>query len=214
MRNRRAALFAAALLAAASPARAATLISPNVGVTNTDNSIDCRLVNTGSNPVSVLFEILDGDGAVFASDTFEVPAGGARALTVTDQGVAGHCRFTGKFKRKAVRAAIENGIRRLPDAAGRFPQVSGLRFAADLSRPAGQRVTAISAGGAPLDDAKIYKLATNDFMARGGDGYAMLRDAKALVPENDGPLMANEVMVYLRKLGTVRTGVEGRIVLK
>ena len=25
---------------------------------------------------------------------------------------------------------------------------------------------------------KIYRVATNDFMARGGDGYTMFRDAK------------------------------------
>ena len=42
----------------------------------------------------------------------------------------------------------------------------------------------------------------------------MFRDAKPLVPEYDGPLISNEVMVYLRKLGTVKTGIEGRIVFK
>lgn len=93
-------------MAAAPPAYALTLVSPNVGVTNTANSLDRRLVNTGSAPISVLYEILDAEGAVVASDTFEVPAGGARALSVTDQAVIGHCRFTGKFKRKAVRAAV------------------------------------------------------------------------------------------------------------
>ena len=106
MTARVATLFGLVFLAAAAPARGLTLVSPNVGVTNVDNSIDCRLVNAGSAPISVLFEILDGEGAVVASDTFEVPAGGARALTVTDTAVTGHCRFTGKFKRKAVRAAV------------------------------------------------------------------------------------------------------------
>ena len=42
----------------------------------------------------------------------------------------------------------------------------------------------------------------------------MFRAARVRVPGHDGPLMANEVMVYLRRLGTVRTGIEGRIVLK
>ena len=93
--------------------------------------------------------------------------------------------------------------------AGRFPQVSGMSYEADLSRPPGQRVLSIRVGDAPLDEAKIYRLATNDFMARGGDGYTMFRDAKPLVPSVDGPLMANEVMVYLRKLGTVKTGDRG-----
>ena len=72
----------------------------------------------------------------------------------------------------------------------------------------------VHVGNAPLDEAKIYRLATNDFMARGNDGYTMFRDAKQLVSDVDGPLISNDVMVYLRKLGTVKTGVEGRIVFK
>jgi hypothetical protein len=103
---RLAALLCAALLAVASASSALTLVSPNVGVTNVDNSLDCRLVNAGSAPISVLFEIVDAEGAVVASDTYEIPAGGARALAVTDTAVTGHCRFSGKFKRKGVRAAV------------------------------------------------------------------------------------------------------------
>jgi hypothetical protein len=105
MTARLAALLGAALLAASSSS-ALTLISPNVGVTNVDNSLDCRLVNAGSAPISVLFEIIDAEGAVVASDAHEIPAGGARALAVTDTALAGHCRFSGKFKRKAVRATV------------------------------------------------------------------------------------------------------------
>ncbi len=119
-----------------------------------------------------------------------------------------------EIKGDAVRAAIENGLSLLPRTAGRFPQVSGLRFEADLSRPAGRRVIAVRVGNAALDPGKTYRLATNDFMAQGGDGYTMFRAARVRVPGHDGPLMANEVMVYLRRLGTVRTGIEGRIVLK
>ena len=115
---------------------------------------------------------------------------------------------------KDVRAALENGISLLPRNAGRFPQVSGIRFEADLSRPPGSRVLSVHVGDAPLDEAKTYRLATNDFMARGNDGYSMFRDAKQLVTDVDGPLISNEVMAYLRKLGTVKTGVEGRIVFK
>ena len=42
----------------------------------------------------------------------------------------------------------------------------------------------------------------------------MFADAKRLLPDLDAPLLANEVMVYVRQIGTVKTGVEGRIVLK
>jgi 2',3'-cyclic-nucleotide 2'-phosphodiesterase (5'-nucleotidase family) len=113
-----------------------------------------------------------------------------------------------------IRRAIENGLAQLPDATGRFPQVSGLRVEAEVRRPAGSRVIAIRVGDAPLDEAKTYRLATNDFLSRGGDGYSMFADAKRVLSDNDSPLLANEVMVYIRKLGTVKTSVEGRVVVK
>ncbi len=53
-----------------------------------------------------------------------------------------------------------------------------------------------------------------DYLARGGDDYTMFRDAKRITPDNDAPLMVNEVVEYLRKLGTARTGVEWRIAAK
>jgi 2',3'-cyclic-nucleotide 2'-phosphodiesterase (5'-nucleotidase family) len=115
---------------------------------------------------------------------------------------------------KELRAALENGLSLLPGIAGRFPQVSGLSLIADLNLPAGHRIESVKVGDAALDENKTYKIATNDFMARGGDGYTAFRDAKQLNRDYDGPLVTNEVMAYLRKLGTVNTGVEGRVVLK
>ena len=76
----------------------------------------------------------------------------------------------------ALKAAIENGLSKLPNPSGRFPQVSGLVVEADVSRPPGSRVTSVKVGDAPLDPARTYSLATNDFMARGGDDYVMFRD--------------------------------------
>ena len=32
----------------------------------------------------------------------------------------------------------------------------------------------VEVGGAPLDPAKVYTVATNDYLAGGGDGYAAL----------------------------------------
>jgi 5'-nucleotidase / UDP-sugar diphosphatase len=115
---------------------------------------------------------------------------------------------------RALKAAIENGLSQLPNASGRFPQVSGLVAEADLKRPPGSRVTAIKVGDAPLDESRIYRVATNDFMARGGDGYAMLADAAPVLPDSDATPVAGEVIEYIKRIGTLRTGVEGRIVVK
>jgi 2',3'-cyclic-nucleotide 2'-phosphodiesterase (5'-nucleotidase family) len=113
-----------------------------------------------------------------------------------------------------LRAAIENGLSRLPNASGRFPHVSGMTIEYDPRRPEGSRILSIRVGGKALDPRKTYKVATKDFLARGSDGYTVFGSAKPLVPPDDAPPIANEVMVYLRQLGVVRTGVEGRMVSK
>jgi 5'-nucleotidase/UDP-sugar diphosphatase len=113
-----------------------------------------------------------------------------------------------------LRRALENGLSQLPNPGGRFPQVSGLTIEADTSRPAGDRIVSIKVGDAPLDERKIYRLATNDFMARGGDGYTAFRDAKPLLSALDAPPVSNAVIAYVKALGIVRTNADGRIVMK
>jgi 5'-nucleotidase / UDP-sugar diphosphatase len=114
----------------------------------------------------------------------------------------------------ALRRAIENGLSLLPNPAGRFPQVSGLTIEADPSRPPGSRVLSIKIGDAPLDTSRMYRVATNDFLARGGDGYTMFRDATPVLPATDSPLLSTDVMDYIKNVGTIRTVAGGRIVLK
>src|SRR5262245_18210877 len=114
----------------------------------------------------------------------------------------------------ALAAAIENGLSQLPRPSGRFPQVSGLTIEAEASRPPGRRVLLIKVGDAPLDPNRSYSIATNDFLARGGDDYTTFRDAKPVLPIADSPLLAYEVIDYIVSVGTIRTGVDGRIVLK
>ena len=113
-----------------------------------------------------------------------------------------------------LKAAMENGLALLPASGGRFPQVSGIAVEADIARPPGQRITSMKVGGAPLDEARMYKVVTNDFVARGGDDYTTVRDARRILSDEDSPLLANQVMDYLKQIGTVRTGVDGRIVIR
>jgi 2',3'-cyclic-nucleotide 2'-phosphodiesterase (5'-nucleotidase family) len=113
-----------------------------------------------------------------------------------------------------LREALEHSLSRYEDGAGRFPQVSGLTIEADLSAPAGSRLKSVAANGSPLDPARTYTLATNDFIASGGDGYDMLVDAPRILTERDGPLLAAAVMAHVRKLGAVSAAVEGRLTLR
>lgn len=112
-----------------------------------------------------------------------------------------------------LRAALEHGLAALPDPGGRFPQVSGMTVVADPLKPPGQRVLDLRVAGEPVDPGRTYAVATNDFLMRGGDGYGFPR-AKVLRGERDAKLIANDVMVFIRKEGTVAPRVEGRITLR
>ena len=107
--------------------------------------------------------------------------------------------------------ALENGVSRVEDGAGRFPQVSGLSYAFDASAEAGSRVSEVMVGGAPLEADKLYKVAVNDYILGGGDGYAALGGGRIITDGPTGNLVANDVMAYVEKLGTVTMAVEGRI---
>ena len=114
----------------------------------------------------------------------------------------------------ALRAARENGVSLLENRGGRFPQVSNLVVEVDTKAPVGRRILSVKVGGAPLDEARTYKIATNDFMLRGGDGYTMLAGKMAPTVDSGDSLVANDVMVYARRLGSVAVKPEGRIILK
>lgn len=113
-----------------------------------------------------------------------------------------------------LRQAIENGLSLLPNPAGRFPQVAGMTIEADPSRPVGHRVLSMSVDGKPLDDSRIYRVATNDYMLRGGDGYSMFGNAPPVLSVTDAPLISTDVMEYVKRIGTIRTEVGNRLVLK
>lgn len=90
--------------------------------------------------------------------------------------------YTLEIPGAAVVAALEHGVNGVEEGAGRFPQVAGLRFKLDLSvAPNEGRVSEVEVAGpdgwAPIDPSATYGLVTNNFMAGGGDGYAMLKES-------------------------------------
>jgi 5'-nucleotidase/UDP-sugar diphosphatase len=101
----------------------------------------------------------------------------------------------------AVRAALENGVSRLPGRSGRYPQLAGLRFRMNPLHPPGERVNDIEVEAAPgewraLEAEGAYRIATNNFLRRGGDGYTMFLD-QALDASDDGPLLDEVVRALL-----------------
>ena len=87
-------------------------------------------------------------------------------------------------------------------------QTSGLRGTYDLSRPAGRRLVSIEVGGRPLADARVYRVATNSFVAEGGDLYATFLKTRA---RDSGRSVAEVVMEAFRKAGDVGPPPGGRL---
>ena len=111
-------------------------------------------------------------------------------------------------------AALENGVSQVESKAGRFPQVSGLHLVYNPDKPAGNRVVAVQVNGKPLDPTATYRVATNDYMLNGGDGYSSLGKGKMLIDASGGTLMATTVMDYIAAKGAVAPQLEGRIVTR
>ncbi|WP_347241936.1 5'-nucleotidase C-terminal domain-containing protein [Thermus sp.] len=118
------------------------------------------------------------------------------------------------LKGKEVLAALENGVSQWENQAGRFLQVSGLRYAFDLARPAGSRVVRVEVrtekGYVPLDLEATYRVVVNNFIANGGDGFAVLKEAQGYRVDT-GFSDAESFMDYLKELKAVEAGLEGRI---
>ncbi len=108
-------------------------------------------------------------------------------------------------------AALENGVSQIEDAAGRFPQVSGLTFTFDPTRPAGSRIVAVEVGGQPLDKERMYKVATNDYIYGGGDGYSALSRGRPLIDASGAPLLTALVIDQIARRGEIAPKTEGRI---
>lgn len=112
-------------------------------------------------------------------------------------------------------AALERGVSAVETGAGQFPQVGGLRFRYDPTKAAGSRVTSVEVKNAdgtygPIDANATYKLVSNDFMRKGGDGYTMFAE-RAIDPYDAGAIMADAVAEYIALNSPVSPEVEGRI---
>ncbi len=106
--------------------------------------------------------------------------------------------------------ALENGVSQVEDVAGRFPQVSeALRFSYDSGKPAGARVTSVDVAGDPIDLEATYRVALNDYIARGGDGYEAFRSGRVVIDASSATLMATQVADFIRaseRPGDIATG--------
>lgn len=119
-----------------------------------------------------------------------------------------------ELKGSDLKEAMETSVGRVEEKQGRFMQVSGMTLVYDPKAEHGKRVVEIKVGGQPLDPNKTYKVATNEYVASGGDGFDVLKKGKSMIDESAAKLMASQVIDYVAAKKTVSPKVEGRIVEK
>jgi len=169
------------------------------GETNLGNLItEAILKATGADAV-----ITNGGGIRASIDTGDITKG--EVITVLP---FGNYVVVKKIKGSDIIAALEHGVSQYPAPNGGFPHVAGIRFAFDPAAAAGSRITKAEIGGKALDPNAEYLLATNDFMAVGGDNYTMFAPGPVIT---ELPGLDEIVMEYIANYGTADIKVDGRV---
>ncbi|NDV23528.1 bifunctional UDP-sugar hydrolase/5'-nucleotidase [Desulfovibrio sp. JC022] len=130
-----------------------------------------------------------------------------------------------KVTGQTLKQILERSVHKLPTPSGAFLQISGLKFTLDLNgqaqeleinsqgkpskiKTAGSRISNIkimdkSGSYKSLNNTRKYSIATNSYLARGGDGYIMLKNVPGKV---ETFVKVNEViksgMLKQKKLNT------------
>jgi 5'-nucleotidase len=85
---------------------------------------------------------------------------------------------------------------------------ANLRFTIDRGRAVGDRVSAITVDGTPVDPAATYKVAANNFLLGGGDGFSVFTEGKDQVL---GPIDLDAFVAYFTAQGTISPPALNRI---
>ncbi|MBZ0295469.1 MAG: 5'-nucleotidase C-terminal domain-containing protein [Anaerolineae bacterium] len=137
----------------------------------------------------------------------------------------GNLMSTFQLSGQDVIAALENGVSELTlndegqvsrdELAGRFLQVSGLRYTIDPTLEPGNRIISVDvlneAGEyEPIDPEAVYTVVANDFTRTGGDGFTVLAE-NAIEPYDFGKVDFEVLLDYLEANDPVSAELEGRI---
>lgn len=111
-----------------------------------------------------------------------------------------------------IKAALEHGFKDTPKSAGSQAQIGGVTLDLDTTKPVGERVSNIRfKNGKRFNMNTKYSVATNDFMAVGGDGYATFKGKRELA---NYPGLDEVVIEYITEKGITTEKVDGRVKIK
>lgn len=133
------------------------------------------------------FTITNGGGIRASIDAGDVTIG--EVITVLPfTNIVTVCEIKGSD----VYAALEHGYSNLPTTAGSFSQTD-LKVVYNKYAKPGKRIIRVILNGKAIDKNATYRVATNDFMAAGGDGYTMFGNVVA-----EGDLLSDVLINYLK----------------
>ncbi len=186
----------------------------NLGDFSTDAILWAARQSTGQD---VACALMNG-GAIRAS----IPAGDITMKTIKTVYPFSNTVCTLVLKGSEILEALEAATFSLPDQMGAFPQVSGIEYTVDTTVPwipgspypgstysapkkPGKRVKIQSIGGEPFNPKKEYILATNDFVAAGGDTYYAFKYAGQTAKTDTGVMLEDALIEFIRTVldGTI-----------
>lgn len=115
-------------------------------------------------------------------------------------------------------AALENGASQYDEVAGRFAQVSGLKYTVDPAAASGSRISGVmvqqDGDWAEIEPEATYGIVSNNYMRGGGDGYQVFA-TNARNAYDFGPDLAEVLADYLAAQGAgFAPKLDGRITVK
>lgn len=122
-----------------------------------------------------------------------------------------------EYTGEQLRLALEHGLAGKNGAGPHLLQVAGLRYEADVSRPAGSRLLSVDIVNEegrtrPLEPQSRYVVVLGEYLAQGGDGFQMLKEGRLL---KKCPLKDLELVeAYIRRHSPLPPPETGRIRLQ
>lgn len=136
----------------------------------------------------------------------DLPEGKISMRHIYELAPFGNTIFTMKLAGSQVKEILEKSV------SGKFGklQVSGLKFKYDKNRPEGGRVFEIAVGNKPVNLKKYYKVATNSFVAKGGDDFNTFKQGKEI--RDTGIIDRDAQLLFVKKYSPVKAELENRMV--
>ncbi len=166
--------------------------------------VDVSIKNGGGIRTEIGSAVVPPGATDYSRAVYSAPGPNKEAGTQEGAVTEGHLRATLRFDNGLVtmtataaelKMLLEHGVSETAPGKtpGKFPQVSGMKFSFDASRPAGNRIltlevlnengtvkdTVISGGAIQGNPGRTFRLVTLNFLANGGDKYPYAKLAKA-----------------------------------